>query len=295
MRLGLLLAALAIPACGERAVVVGSKNFTEQNVLAEIVAQELEAHGLAVDRRLHLGGTLVCHRALVGDEIDLYVEYTGTALTAILELDPEPSANAVYARVKAEYQDRWGLVWGPPLGFENTFALVVRRADAESLRLRSITDLTRVANDLTAAFGPEFMARPDGYPGLERAYGLTFGGIRQMDLGLMYRALADRQVDVAVGNSTDGAIEGLDLVVLDDDRGFFPPYEAAPVVRAAALERHPEIERALAALEGRLSAATMRRLNHAVDVEGRAVAEVAGAWRRSVTRAERTGTTTTGG
>ncbi len=275
---GFLLA--LVSACGSGdAVVIGSKNFTEQNVLGEILAQELEARGIPVERRFHLGGTFVCHSALLGAEIDLYPEYTGTALTAILERPPIQNPERVYGLVSEIYAERWDLVWGPPLGFENTFALVVRKADADSSGLETISDLAGVAGEMTAGFGPEFMAREDGYPGLRRTYGLDFGRIRQMDLGLMYRALAERKIDVAVANSTDGRIEAMELVVLTDDRRYFPPYEAAPVARREALERHPGLAEALDALGGALDARAMRELNHQVDVTGRDLGEAVRAWR----------------
>lgn len=273
------VAALAA-ACGTGdAVVVGSKNFTEQNLLAEIVAQELESRDVPVERRFHLGGTFVCHRAITGGEIDLYVEYTGTALTAILEETPAYDPETVHRTVSRAYRERWGLVWGSPLGFENTFALVMRKRDADSLGLATISDLARVASTLTAAFGPEFMARRDGYPGLRDRYGLEFGEVRQMDLGLMYRALDEGAVDVAVANSTDGQIAALDLSVLADDRRYFPPYEAAPIVRREALERWPAVAEVLEKLAGSLTEEEMRRLNRRIDVDQRDVAEVARDWR----------------
>lgn len=270
---------LALLACGSGdAVVIGSKNFTEQDVLGEILAQELEARAVPVERRFHLGGTFVCHNAIVSGEIDLYPEYTGTALTAILKRAPILDPERALHEVQDAYAGRWDLVWGPPFGFENTFALVVRRADAESLRLRTITDLGPVAGRMTAGFGPEFMAREDGYPGLRKAYGFEFGRILQLDLGLMYRALAQREVDVAVANSTDGRIEALDLVVLADDRRYFPPYQAAPVARQEALDRHPRLRDALAALAGALDEAGMRALNREVEAGGD-LADVVRAWR----------------
>lgn len=280
-RLGAALAlAAALSACGgERPVVVASKNFVEQVVLGELVAQELEARGVDVERRLHLGGTFVCHNALVAGEADVYVEYTGTAYTAILERPPISHPDSVLLAVESEYAERWDLAWAPALGFENTFALVVRRADADSLGLATISDLAAVADDLTAGFGPEFMAREDGYPGLSRTYGLAFGDVRQLELGLMYRALEGGEIDVAVANSTDGQIEGLDLVVLRDDQRYFPPYEAAPVVRREVLERVPAVWDALASLEGALDVTEMRRLNRRVAVEGGDPALVVREWR----------------
>lgn len=280
MKLATPLLVILVLACGSGdAVVIGSKNFTEQDVLGEILAQELEERGIPVERRFHLGGTFVCHNALVGGEIDLYPEYTGTALTAILKRAPVQDPERALREVADAYARRWDLVWGPPLGFENTFALVVRRADAESLDLRTITDLGGVAARMTAGFGPEFMAREDGYPGLRVAYGFEFGRIRQLDLGLMYRALAEREIDVAVANSTDGRIDALDLIVLADDRRYFPPYEAAAVVRRKALDRHPGLAEALEALGGVLDAGTMRRLNREIDVKGGNLGEVVRGWR----------------
>jgi glycine betaine/choline ABC-type transport system substrate-binding protein len=258
---------------GPPAVVVGSKNFTEQRLLGELLAQTIERAGMRVERRLDLGGTLVCDTALRAGSIDVYVEYTGTALTAILHEPPASGAAAVRRRVAAAYEPA-GLVWLPPLGFDNTFALVVR----PEARVRTISAAVAPAPGWQAAFGYEFQSRPDGAPLLTRVYGLRFAGVRTMDLGLLYQALAERQVDLVVGSATDAAIDRLGLVVLDDDRHAFPPYEAAPVARRAALERHPALAPALAALAGTLGATTMRRLNAAVDVERRSPADVVTAW-----------------
>ncbi|MGH7566587.1 MAG: glycine betaine ABC transporter substrate-binding protein [Gemmatimonadota bacterium] len=275
-------AALLFAACGgEDPVVVASKNFVEQDILGEIIAQELEARGIPVERRLHLGGTFVCHNALVQGEADVYVEYTGTAYTAILERSATSDPDSVLLAVESEYAERWDLAWGPPLGFDNTFALVVGKAVADSLRLTTISDLARVGSDMTAGFGPEFMARQDGYPGLSQAYGFEFGEVRQMELGLMYRALEEGQIDVAVANSTDGQIAGLGLVVLRDDRQYFPPYQAAPVVRRETLERRPALWEALLGLEGALDDEAMRELNYRVAVEGQDAAAVVRSWRES--------------
>jgi len=280
--LAFAMTALLLAACGgEAPVVVASKNFVEQDILGELVAQELEARGIPVERRLHLGGTFVCHTALVQGEADVYVEYTGTAYTAILERPPISDPDSVLLVVESEYAQRWDLAWGPPLGFENTFALVVREADADSLGLATISDLARVASGMTAGFGPEFMAREDGYPGLARAYRFEFGEVRQMELGLMYRALEGGQIDLAVANSTDGQIAGLDLVVLRDDRRYFPPYQAAPVVRRETLERLPAVWDALQGLEGALDDEAMRELNYRVAVEGQDAAAVVRSWRES--------------
>ena len=281
-----ILAAVAVAAVsadcgGEAPVVVASKNFVEQDILGELIAQELEARGVPVERRLHLGGTFVCHNALVAGQADIYVEYTGTAYTAILERPPLSDPDSVLLAVESEYADRWDLAWGPPLGFDNTFALVLRKSDAESNGLTTISDLAPVAAGMTAGFGPEFMSREDGYPGLSRTYGLEFGEVRQMELGLMYRALEEGEIDVAVANSTDGQIAGLGLVVLRDDRRYFPPYQAAPVVRRETLERLPAVWDALQSLEGALDDEQMRRLNHRVAVEGEDPAAVVRSWREA--------------
>ena len=279
---GIALAVAAlVTACGPRdRIVVGAKNFTESDLLAEIVAQQIERRtGLPVERRLHLGGTFVCHQAIVSGRIDVYVEYSGTALTAVLERAPLQDPDSVAAVVRAEYASRFDLVWGEQLGFDNTFAVAVRRADAEREGLRTIGDLARVAPRWRAGFGYEFLERPDGFAGLARTYGLAFAAPpTAMDLGLTYRALADGRVDVIAGNSTDGLIAALDLVVLDDDRRYFPPYHAAPVVRRAVLERYPAVGRALAELAGRIPDAEMRRLNAQADVEHQDLAVIARAW-----------------
>jgi osmoprotectant transport system substrate-binding protein len=273
--------AVVIGCGGEGPVVVASKNFTEQDILGEILAQELEARGIPVERRFHLGGTFVCHNALVDGEADVYVEYTGTAYTAILERPPISDPDSVLLAVESEYAERWDLAWGPPLGFENTFALVVRAADADSLGLATISDLARVAAGFTAGFGPEFMAREDGYPGLSDEYAFEFGEVRQMELGLMYRALEEGEIDLAVANSTDGQIAGLDLVVLRDDRHHFPPYQAAPVIRRETLERVPAAWEAILGLEGALDDEAMRELNYRVAVGGEDAAAVVREWRET--------------
>jgi glycine betaine/choline ABC-type transport system substrate-binding protein len=276
-----MLLALALASCAKRdRVVVGAKNFTESDLLAEIVAQQIERRtALPVERRLHLGGSFVCHRAITAGDIDIYVEYTGTAFTAILKQPPIASPDSVYRFVSAAYARDFNLRWTAPLGFNNTFAILVRRADAEGYGLKSIADLARVAPRWKAGFGYEFLERADGFAGLARVYGLTFSQPpTAMDLGLTYRALADRRVDVIAGNSTDGQIAALDLVALSDDRGYFPPYQAAPVVRAATLEKYPGVAAALAELGGKIPDAEMRRLNALADVEHKDIAEIARTW-----------------
>jgi glycine betaine/choline ABC-type transport system substrate-binding protein len=261
-------------------IVVGAKNFTESDLLAEIVAQQIERRThLPVERKLHLGGTFVCHQAITTGQIDLYVEYTGTAFTAVLKHEPGPSADSVFRAVSEEYQRRWKLTWLAPFGFDNTFAIAVREADAQRYGLRTISDLARLAPQWKAGFGYEFLNRADGYPGLARAYGLRFASPpTAMDLGLTYRALAEGQVDVIAGNSTDGQLEALHLVALADDRHYFPPYEAAPVVRDVVLERHPDVRQALAELAGKITDAEMRRLNAEADVQHRDIATIAREW-----------------
>src|SRR5207302_2818564 len=263
--------------------VAGSKNFTEQIILAELLAQQIEAHtGLRVDRRLNLGGTLICHRAMLAGQMDLYAEYTGTALTAVLG---EPSSNdtdAVYRTVRDAYRDRFGFEVGPPLGFNNTFAIVVRGEDATRLKLRTISDLVPHAARWRAGFGYEFMERSDGYPGLARVYGLKFAAAPSiMDLGLLYRALKEHQVDVVAGSSTDGLIIALGMVILDDDRHFFPPYQAVTILRGAALGEHPEVRGALDVLGGKLPDGEMPQMNYAVDAEQRDPASLAREFRRA--------------
>jgi len=264
-----LLLALVIGCGGRRegVIVVGSKNFTEQRILGELLAQTAESVGLKVQRKFDLGGTFVCDAAIRAGQIDMYVEYTGTALAAILKEEPKGrSPREVYERVKDVYA-KDGLTWMEPLGFDNTFALVMRGEDAQRLGIKTISDAVPHAKGWKAAFGYEFKERADGYPGLARTYGLEFAEIRIMDLGLLYRALMDRQADLVAGNATDGQIESLKLSMLVDDRRYFPPYEAAPVVRATVLDGMPQLAAALGRLAGRLSADTMRRLNLAVDGE----------------------------
>lgn len=280
--LGLACGLLAIGAgCGGRdRVVIGAKNFTESDLLAEIMAQQVERRtGLAVERRLHLGGTFVCHAAIVAGDIGIYPEYTGTAYAAVLQHPPITDPDSVFRATRAEYQTRFGLVWGRPLGFNNTFAILVRHGDADRFGLRRISDLPKVAGRWRAGFGYEFLERADGFQGLARTYGLAFvAPPTALDLGLTYRALADGKVDVIAGNSTDGQIAALDLIALADDRHYFPPYQAAPVLRADLLKRHPAIGAALDQLAGRLSDAEMRRLNALADVQHRDISEIARQW-----------------
>jgi glycine betaine/choline ABC-type transport system substrate-binding protein len=264
-------------------IVVGSKNFTEQIVLAELFAQQIEAHStLHVERRVNLGGTLLCHQALVAGKIDLYPEYTGTALTAVLNEPPQNDPSAVFHHVQEQYRARFGVEVMPPLGFNNTFAMVVRGDDAAKLHLRKISDIAPYAPKWRAGFGYEFMERPDGYRGWVAAYGLHFAGEPSiLDLGLLYRALADKQVDFVAGNSTDGLIAALGMVALEDDRHYFPPYEAVTLVRRAMLDKHPEAGAVLGQLTGKISEDEIQRMNYAVDGGHRDPAEVVREFRKA--------------
>jgi osmoprotectant transport system permease protein len=261
-------------------VVVGSKDFTESVILAEAFAQMLEARGLKVERRYELGGNLT-HDSLVAGQIDAYPEYTGTSLMAILKHPPSTDARAVYDQVKREYAERFDVEVGPPLGFEDTFAILVRSADARRLGLKNISDVTPLAPRWRAGFGQDFMSRKDGYEGFARTYNLQFAERpREMDLSLSYRALADGQVDVIAGNSTDGMIAALGLTQLEDDRHYFPPYEAVILARRDALSRLPQVRDAMQRLANAISTDEMRRLNFEVDGRKRAAADVVREWRK---------------
>jgi osmoprotectant transport system permease protein len=258
------------------AIVVGSKNFTEQLILGEIVAQTIEREtGLPVQRRLNLGGTLICDRALLSGDIDVYVEYTGTALTAIFHQPAAKDPGAVTSTVRDLYAAS-GRTLLPALGYDNTFAILVRAADARAHGLRTIEDVAKVAPQWRAGFGYEFLERPDGYPGLAKTYGLRFRSPPQvMDLTLSYRALASGQVDLIAGDATAGLIKGLDLFQLEDNRRYFPPYDAVPVARAETLLRYPQVRRAIEGLAGTITAADMQEMNYAADARHANPADIA--------------------
>lgn len=262
-------------------VTVGSKDFTESIILAEMTSQMLEARGLKVERRYELGGNLT-HDSLVAGRVDAYPEYTGTSLMAILKHPPETDARAVYELVRREYTERFDVEVGPPLGFEDTFAILVREDDARRLNLKTVSDIIPHAPKWRAGFGQDFMSRADGYEGFARAYGLQFAQRpREMDLSLSYRALADGEVDVIAGNSTDGMIAKLKLAQLEDDRHYFPPYEAVVLARRDALERLPQMREVLQKLAGAISTEDMRRLNYEVDGNKRPPADVVREWLQS--------------
>ncbi|WP_216900501.1 glycine betaine ABC transporter substrate-binding protein [Synechococcus sp. CCY 9618] len=275
-----------LPTAGGGTVRIGSKSFTEQLILGELLAQQIEADtSLKVQRDFGLGGSGLIHEAVRRGRIDGYVEYTGTAWTTLLGQTPPPPetldpARKVFEDTRRLYAARFGLAVFPSLGFENSFAILVRRGEAKRLGIASISAAAPHTPGWRAGFGYEFLNRPDGFPGLVRRYGLRFAGPPEaMDLGLTYRALAEGQVDLIAGDSTNGLIPALDLQQLTDDRHYFPPYDAVPVFNAASLRRHPELEPVITALSGRIPAATMQRLNAQVDLEGRSVAEVVRGWR----------------
>jgi osmoprotectant transport system substrate-binding protein len=275
----LLCPILLLAACNieRHDIVIGSKNFSEQALLAEILAQHLENKlHQPVIRRFYLAGSYICQQALLAGRIDAYVEYTGTALTAILHDPIRSDRSAVFQRVKSEYRQRFGMEVMPSLGFNNTFAIVVRGEDARRLNIKTIDDAAPYTPQWRAGFGYEFMERPDGFEGLAKVYGLKFKGPpRILDLGLLYRALLSDQVDIVAGNSTDGLIAARDLAILEDDNHYFPPYEAVPIVRPDALNRFPGMNAAIEELVGKISDSEMRRMNYAVDGEHRDIAEVA--------------------
>ena len=275
-----ILLVLLLSSCGPtraNRIVIGSKNFTESLMLGELMAQQIEAHShLKVERRFYLAGTYICQQAILSGRIDIYPEYTGTALTAILNQKVKRDHAEIYQRVKSEYEARLGLTLAPPFGFNNTFAMEIRGEDARKLGVKTLSQAAAYTSQWRAGFGYEFMERPDGYPGLAAAYGLHFAEPpRVMDLGLLAPALKNHQIDLAAGNATDGLIPALDLFVLDDDRHYFPPYEAVAVVRQETLHEHPEVAQALAELGGKISDDEMRKMNYALDGQHRDAKDVA--------------------
>jgi osmoprotectant transport system substrate-binding protein len=275
-----LVASLLLLSCAPShsdRIVVGSKNFTESLLLGEIVAQMVEARThLKVERRFYLAGTYICQQALLAGRIDIYPEYTGTALSAILKQKIAGDRTQIYQRVKEEFESHLGLTLGPPFGFNNTFAMEIRGEDARRLHLTTLSQAAAYTPQWRAGFGYEFMERPDGYPGLAATYGLHFAAPpRVMDLGLLAPALKNHQIDIAAGNATDGLIPALDLFVLEDDRHYFPPYEAVAVIRQQALQEHPEVKQAIEELGGTISDREMQKLNYELDGRHRDAQDVA--------------------
>ena len=274
--LTLVLCAGPRATCAQDRIVVGSKNFAENRLLAEMFAQTIESHTtLKVQRRLGLAGTQVCFEALRSGAIDLYPEYTGTGLVTILGETQARSPRAALRQVRRQFLQQWDLQWLAPLGFENAYEIAVPRAVAEQYGLRTISDLVPVAASLHAAFGYEFLKRSDGLPGLRDLYGLQFASTRGMQQALKYQAAGERKIDCLDVYTTDGRLLLHDLVVLDDDRGFFPPYEAAALVRRSILVQHPEIATALSLLSGTLSEDDMRQLNKRIENDAQSVELVA--------------------
>ncbi|MBW4425223.1 MAG: ABC transporter substrate-binding protein [Nostoc desertorum CM1-VF14] len=256
-------------------IIVASKGFTEQDVLAELLAQQIEATtNLKVSRRT-LGGSFVCHNAITAGQIDAYIEYTGTALTAILKEKPVNGSKEVYEKIKQTYAQQFNLEVMPNLGFENTFAMIIRGEDAKHNNIQTLSQASQYTPQWRAGFGYEFVEREDGFPGLAKTYNLRFAKPPQiMDLGLIYRALIQKQVDMVAGNSTDGQIARLGLVVLKDDKQYFPPYETVPIVRQETLKKYPELRTAIASLAGKISADEMQQLNYLVEGELRDIKDV---------------------
>jgi len=278
------LAVGILPACRSRTrVVVACKNFTEQIILGELIAQQIENKtNLPVERRFYLGGTYIAHQSILAGRIDIYPEYTGTALTTILKDHAASDRKSVFERVKSEYERRFRLTLGPPFGFNDTFAIEIRGEDARRLQLQTLSQAATYTPQWRAGFGYEFMERPDGYKGLAATYGLRFAAPpRIMDLGLLTRSLKDHQIDLIAGNMTDGLIPALDLFVLEDDKHYFPPYEAVPVIREETMAKHPEIRQALAELGDKISDSEMRQLNYDVDGKKRDVKDVVREFLRS--------------
>jgi len=259
---------ISLCGCADRrnTIVVGSKNFPEQAILGEILAQQIEAHtNLRVERRFYLAGTYICHQALVAGRIDMYVEYTGTALSAVLKEPLEKNPEAVFGTVRDEYARRFELFVEPPLGFNDSFAIVIRGPNARSHQLHSISQSAPYAGAWRPGFGYEFMERPDGYDGFVKTYGLKFAASpRIMDLGLLYRALESHQVDIIAGNTTDGQLLAGDFTVLADDKRYFPPYQAVVIARGALATLHPQALEAIAALSGKISDHDMQQMNYEV-------------------------------
>lgn len=263
-------------------ITIGSKNFTEQVILGEILAQQIENNtNLKVDRKFNLGGTFIAHEAVKAGKIAGYVEYTGTAFTAVLKEKPITNPQVVYEKTKQAYQDKYKLTLMQPLGFENTYAMIVRSEDAKKWQIKTLSELGKYSPQMQAGFGYEFLERADGFPGLSKTYGLKFASIKQMELGVMYQALKEKQVDFIATNSTDGLIQVLDLVMLQDDKKYFPPYQAVPVFNQEILEKYPELVTTINQLGGKISTSEIQKMNYQVDNQSQPVEDVVREWLKS--------------
>ncbi len=255
---------------------IGSKNFTEQFILGELIAQMLETHtDLKVERKFNLGSIVICHQAMLNNELDIYPEYTGTGYRVILNRQETLSASDTYAQVKKAYREQFNIDWLKPFGFDDTYAIAVRQAFADEHNISTISQLAPFADQLSIGFASEFFERADGYPGLINTYGFKFGATVEMDISLLYQAAHNGDVDVVSGNSTDGRIPALGLLVLEDDKNFFPPYYAAPLVRHELLEQYPQVSEVLAKLAGVIDEQQMQELNYGVDHDGQSAHAVA--------------------
>jgi osmoprotectant transport system permease protein len=260
-------------------IVIGSKNFTEQIILGELLAQHIESHTkLKVDRQLNLGGTFICHEAVKSGQIAGYVEYTGTSLTAVLKQEPIKNPQVVFDSIKKAYSQQFQLEVMPPLGFENTFAFIVRSEDAQRLQIKTLSAAAKHTPQMRGGFGYEFLERKDGYPAVAKTYGLKFAQTQQMEFGLMYQALKEKRVDLIAANSTDGLISVLNLVVLEDDKQYFPPYQAVPVFNQAVLKKYPELRTAINQLAGLISTKDIQTMNYQVDNQSLTVTQVVHDW-----------------
>ncbi|WP_414587187.1 glycine betaine ABC transporter substrate-binding protein [Scytonema sp. PCC 10023] len=267
---------------GSGDIVVASKGFTEQDILSELLAQQIEATTNLKVQRLRFTSALVTHQAITAGKIDAYVEYTGTAFTVILKQKAINDPKEVYQRLKEAYAQEFNLEVMESLGFENTFAMIIRGEDASRYNIKTLSEAARYTPEWRGGFGYEFIEREDGFPGLSKSYGLRFAkSPRIMDLGLIYRAILQKQVDMINGNSTDGQISRLGLVVLKDDKQYFPPYQATPIVRKETLQKYPEVRKAIAQLGGRISASEMRQLNYLVEGELRDIKQVVSEFRKA--------------
>ena len=263
-------------------IIIGSKNFTEQVILGELLAQHIENHTkLKVDRRFNLGGTFIAHEAVKAGKIAGYVEYTGTSFTTILKEKPISNPETVYKKVKEYYDQKLKLAVMNPLGFENTFAMIIRGEDAKKWQIKSLSETGKYTPQMKAGFGYEFLERADGYPGLSKTYNLKFANINQMELGLMYQALKEKQVDFIAANSTDGLIPVLNLVILEDDKKYFPPYQAIPIFNQEILQKYPELTDTINQLGGKVSTTAIQKMNYQVDNQSQPVEKVVSEWLKS--------------